>query len=47
MPTEFWLLLANSSPGDRKEKVVPLREVALSIETGVCGLDNVGDAAVV
>ena len=29
LPIEFWLVLANSSPGDRKENVVPLSEEAL------------------
>jgi hypothetical protein len=47
IPTEFWLILANNSPGDKTENVVPLREDALWIERGVCWLDNVADAAVV
>ena len=47
VPTELWLVSANNSPGDNKEKVVPLSEDSLRIETGVCGLANVGDAAVV
>jgi hypothetical protein len=47
VPIEFWLVLANSSPGDGEVNVVPLSEEALSIETGVWELDNVGDVAVV
>lgn len=47
VPKEFWLVLASNSPGDTKENVVPLSEVAFLIETGICELDNVGDAAVV
>src|SRR6266403_710124 len=44
VPIEFWLVLANNSPGESKENVVPLREDSLWIETRVCALDNVGDA---
>lgn len=29
VPIEFWLVLANNSPADNKENVVPLREDAL------------------
>lgn len=47
VPSELLLVLANNSPGDSRENVVPLSEETLRIETGVCGLDNVGDAAVV
>jgi hypothetical protein len=47
VPRELWVVSANNSPGDSKENVVPLSEDSLRIETGVCGLDNVGDAAVV
>src|SRR5262249_53937812 len=39
VPTEFWLVFANNSPGESKENVVPLREDSLWIETRVCGLD--------
>src|SRR5215467_10516243 len=41
VPTEFWLVLANNSPGDSRENVVPLREDSLWIETRVFGLDSV------
>jgi len=47
VPTKLFVLLANNSPDDGMENVVPLREEALSIETGICELDSVGDAAVV
>jgi hypothetical protein len=47
VPSELLLVLANNSPGDSKENVVPLSEESLRIETGVCELGNVGDAAVV
>jgi hypothetical protein len=47
VPIELWLVLANNSPGDSTENVVPLSDDSLWIETGVCGLDKVGDAAVV
>ena len=47
VPTEFWLVFVNNSPAPSGENVVPLSDDALWIETGVCGLANVGVAAVV
>jgi hypothetical protein len=47
IPNEFWLVLANSSPGAGEVNVVPLSEEALSIETAVWELDSVGEVAVV
>jgi hypothetical protein len=47
VPSELLVVSANNSLGDSKENVVPLSEDSFRIETGVWGLDNVGDAAVV